>query len=219
MRITYFGNSWLGMFVVCNNDYALIPLDASERFENAISSALGVEVIKTTLASSNLLGIYAAMNSSGMVVSSLVEESELAALKQTGLNIHISPSLHNAHGNNIAVNDKGGVVNPHLPKEEVKRMEDVLGVELVPMHIAGYSALGSCCIATNKGFFVHFKAGEEEVEKLKNAFGVYGNKGTLNMGSGFVGKCALANDRGYVVGEASSPFEIGRLEESLDLIR
>ncbi len=218
MKTSYFGNSWLGMFILTNDKFSLIPLDAPEKVEKAVS-VLGTEVIKTTIANSNLLGIYGVMNSNGLILPNLCTERELKLLSELDINIYVSQDKHNAHGNNIAVNDRGGIINPHIPKEEQKRMAEVLGVELLPMHVAEHSTVGSCLLVTNKGVLINYKATETTVESIKNALGVYGNRGTLNMGSGFVGYGAIANSNGYVVGEESSPFEMGRLEEALDLIK
>jgi len=124
----------------------------------------------------------------------------------------------NAHGNNICTNNKCGIINPHIPEPQRKTMEDVLGVELIPMTIAKHTTVGSCVIATDNGFLAHYQASEDEMKQLEEIFKVKGNKGTVNMGTGFVSVGLAVNKNGYVAGEKTSAYELGRVEEALGFI-
>ena len=57
------------------------------------------------------------------------------------------------------------------------------------------------------------------MDDIKSILKVPGNKGTVNTGTGFVSFGAKANRNGYIVGEATTAFEMGRIEEALGLIR
>ncbi|NYZ74598.1 translation initiation factor IF-6 [Candidatus Micrarchaeota archaeon] len=218
-RTSYFGNPWIGMFIKTNDSVTMLPIDSVNKLDAAVAASLKTEIVKVGMADSNLLGIYTAMNSNGVVLPNIARKEEMALLKKSGLNVHISEARDNALGNNIAVNDKGGIINPHIPRAEAKVMEDVLGVELVPMKIGEYSTVGSACIATNTGFLAHYGCSEHDLKELRGALKVDGNKGTVNTGTGFVSYGAVVNRNGYVVGEKTTAFEIGRLEEALGLIR
>ena len=219
MKTAYFGNPWVGMFIKTNDTHTLLPLDSMKKLEDAAAETFKTEIIKVGVADSNLLGVYIAMNSSGIVLPNIIEEKEVLLLKKTGLNVYVSKERNNAMGNNVAVNDKGGLVNPHVDNAEAKAMADALGVELVPMSVAGYTTVGSAVLATNGGFLAHFKSDPDEMERIKGALKVYGNRGTVNTGTGFVSYGAAVNRNGYIVGEATTPFEIGRMEEALGLIK
>ncbi len=218
-RSSYFGNPWLGMFIKSSDSVSLLPVDAMDKLEEKVKLALKTNVVRFSVAQSNLLGVYLVMNKNGIVVPNVTSEQELAALKAAGLNVFVSSEKNNAHGNNIAVNDKIGLVNPHLPRESVKEMEDALGVELVATSIAGYTTLGSVCILTNGGFLAHYKASFEDMENLKQILKLPGNKGTVNTGAGFVSYGVVVNSHGYIAGESTTSFELGRVEEALGLIR
>lgn len=218
-RCSYFGNPWIGMFIKTNDGITMLPVDSMKKLEDKARESLKTDIVKTSIGDSNLLGIYIAMNSNGIILPNVVREEEAAAMRKSGLNIHISKERHNAHGNNIAVNDKGGVINPYVDGAERKKMEDVLGVELVPSGIAGYTTVGSICIATNTGFLAHYRTSEDELRLLKDALKVEGSKGTVNMGTGFVSYGVVVNKNGYIAGENTSAFELGRLEEALGLIK
>lgn len=218
-RTAYFGNPWIGMFIKTNDSVTMLPIDSMKKVEDAVAHSLRTEIVKVGMGDSNLLGVYMAMNSNGVVLPNITTKEEVALIRKSGLNAHISEARDNAHGNNVAVNDKGGVINPHIPRAEAKAMEDVLGVELVPMKVAGYATVGSACIATNTGFLAHYACSEHDLKDLKGALKVDGNKGTVNTGTGFVSYGAVVNRNGYIVGEKTTAFEIGRLEEALGLIR
>jgi translation initiation factor 6 len=154
-----------------------------------------------------------------VVLPNVARDEEIALLKREGLNVYVCRDRHNAMGNNMAVNDKGGVINPYVEKDEAKAIGDALGIELVPMTVAGFSTVGSACIASNGGFLAHYKAGEEDMARLREALKVHGSKGTVNTGTGFVSYGVVANSKGYVAGEDTTAFEMGRLEEALGLIK
>lgn len=214
----YLGNPWIGLFLKTSEDIALLPVDSPDKLVDKIKEYLKTDVHKLSIGNSNLLGIYCAMNSHGIVVPNIIYKDEIAALKKIGLNVHCSSARNNAHGNNIVVNDKGGIINSNIDKKERKNMEDALGVELVPMQLAGYTAVGSLCIATNKGYLAHYKTNEEEQKQLEQILKVKGSIGSLNMGTGFIKLGAIANTKGYLAGEISSAFELGRLEEALGFL-
>src|SRR5208283_3298388 len=211
-QVSYFGNPWLGMFISTNDMHTLVPIDSMKKVEDAINEGLRTEILKVSAGDSNLLGIYMAMNSNGIVLPNIMRDEEVDIIRGTKLNILISKEKNNAHGNNIAVNNKGGIINPNISHEERKKMEDALGVELVPMTVAGYSTLGSLCLATDSGFLTHFRASDDEMADIKSILKVPGNKGTVNTGTGFVSFGARANRNGYIVGEATTAFEMGRIE-------
>jgi len=218
-KTTYFGNPWIGMFIKTNDETTMLPADSMKKLDDVVGSALKTELLKVSIADSNLLGIYIAMNSNGIILPNVTNKGEADKIRRCGLNVHVSSETHNAHGNNIAVNDKGGIINPNVSREERRAMEDTLGVELVPATVAGYSTVGSACIARNTGFLAHFKTSEKEMGILRDALEVPGSKGTVNTGTGFVSYGIIVNKNGYVAGEQTTAYELGRLEEALGLIK
>ena len=218
-KTSYFGNPWIGMFIKTNDDLTVLPLDSMKKIEDAVTESLQTKIVKVGMSDSNLLGVYVAMNSNGIILPNIATEKEVELIRKTGINVYVSNAKHNAHGNNIAVNDKGGIINPNVEPHEAKKIEEVLGVEIVPMTVAGITTIGSACIATNTGFLVHYKSNDDELNRIKDVLKVQGNKGTVNTGTGFVSYGAIVNKNGYVVGEDTTAFEVGRLEEALGLIK
>ena len=213
-----YGSSFIGIYGVCGEKHLLLSPSCSPKLETACANALGLEAKRITIDGCGLLGIFCAMNSNGIIVPASASRAEREALKKLGLNVYAIKGRFSACGNNVAANDKGAVANPNLPKAEVKAIGDCLGVEVVQMCIAGHETVGACCLATNKGFLAHARMHESEFEVLESALKVKGAVGTLNVGLPFVRLCGLANSKGYVVGEGTTGFEMGKLEEALDFI-
>jgi len=184
MKASYFGNPWIGMFLRTNDEVSILPIDSMDKLDSVVRERLKTEVVKVGMGDSNLLGVYIAMNSKGAILPNVAREAEIELLKKAGLNVYVSKDKNNANGNNIAANDRGGIINPYVEKDEARVIGDVLGVELVPMSIAGFSTVGSACIATNTGFLAHFRSSEDDLARLKDALKVPGNKGTVNTGTG-----------------------------------
>jgi len=214
-KLSYYGNPWIGLFVKTNDKTTFAPHDALPKVVQSLEENLKTEVVKVSVGNFGIIGAYLAMNSTGIVLPNLATEEEMKVFRGLGLNAYRSGEKSNAHGNNIAANDKGGLINPRISDAERRKMEDVLGIELVPMKIAEYGTVGSCCLANNKGFLAHFSASEDEMILIADALKVKGEKGSVNMGTGFVSLGIVGNAHGYIAGEATSAYEMGRAESAL----
>ncbi|MBS3068627.1 translation initiation factor IF-6 [Candidatus Micrarchaeota archaeon] len=215
----YFGNPWIGMFIKTNDETTFVPLDTPDKLVKKISENLKTNVVRVSISDSNLLGIYIAMNSNGVVLPNVATAAEISAVKETGLNVYISKDKNNALGNNLLLNDKGALINSNISKEEIKNIQDTLGIEIFEGKIANYSTVGSACIANNDGFLAHFNTSESELDDIKKKLKINGLKGSINMGVGFISYGVIHNKNGYLAGELSSGFELGRVEEALGYIK
>lgn len=218
VKLRYYGNTLIGLFFRANDSVVLIPKDTLKSISELLEKTLEVNVIKVSIGLSNLNGAYVAMNNNGVILPQIVKEDEIRELKKAGLNVYISKDKNNAFGNNLCINDKGGIANPHISNSELKKIEDFLGIEIVKMKINNYSAVGAVCATTNKGFLVHYSTSDEELKKIERILKVKGVKGSINMGLGFVGSAIVANSKGFAVGEESSGYEIGIAESALGYI-
>lgn len=217
MRLSsYNGNPFIGVYCVANEELSLVPLDCQDSLVDDIKTCLEVEVIRTSLASSTILGTLMAMNSYGAVTSDMVSLSELRPLRGK-LRFRRVKDRVNAFGNNILVNDNAALVNPDLDNASIRTIADILNVEVVKGSVAGYNTVGSVCTVTNKGLLCHPLATKEEQDMLKSLFKVPVAVGTLNYGSRTVGASILANTKGAAVGSKTTPIEMGRVEDALYL--
>jgi len=214
-----FGNPNIGVYVAISDRVALIPADAPEKVERALSKNLGVRVVRASVQDSPLLGVLCAMNSHGVVVGRLVRERELELLKRVlgdEMNIEVLDIKETALGNLVLANDKGAVVSPLLPRHVVSRISDALDVEAVQMRLGRSYLVGALGVATNKGVLLCPLASDEEVEQVIDVLKVSkGGVGTVNRGNVFVRSGLVANSRGALVGFETTGPELMRIQSTL----
>ena len=217
MRLSrYGGNPNIGVYSAANESLAIISPDASEEFVKDAEEALGVNSLLTTVAGSFVVGSLVAMNSRCAVVSGLAEEAELELISEK-MSVYVLDCRHNAAGNNILLNDFGAIVNPMIDDASIAGMEKALGVKCVRSTVAGMDTVGSACRATNKGVVCHPNTSDEELKLIERTLNVEARRTTLNHGSRLLGPCLLANSKGALIGDDTTPIEMGKLEDALNL--
>ncbi len=201
---------YIGVFSTVSEDLVVVPPIDSEVFEDV----LGCPVVKTTVGGTRVNGALMDINSEGAVVSDIIEEREIEKLIEY-TNVTVIPDMNNALGNNILLNDNGALIHPDFEEKTKEAIETELDIKVAKGTIAGISMVGSVAVATNKGVLCHPQASDKEIEKLEEVFDVPVSKGTANHGSGWIGTCLVANSKGAVIGNQTTPIEMGRIEEGL----
>ena len=213
----YGGNPNIGVYSTANENIAIISPDATEDYVRDVEETLNVKAIMTTVAGSFVVGSLVAMNSSCAIVSGLAEEAELDILSKE-ISVAVLHSRYNAAGNNVLVNDFGAIINPNIDDRNAEMIEKALGVRCVRSMIAGIDTVGSACRATNKGAICHPKTSDAELKLIEDVLNVDAKRTTLNHGSLLLGPCIIANSKGAVVGDITTPIEMGKLEDALNLL-
>ena len=132
--------------------------------------------------------------------------------------LHDHHEIHrNVRASNILVNDRGAIVSPEYGHTAAGLLSDAFGVEVVFSSIAGCNTVGSVCRATNRGCVCHMDTSDEELDLIKDVLGVEAVRTSVNHGSRMVGAGIVANSKGAVVGDETTPIEMGRIEEGLAL--
>lgn len=196
------GSPNVGIYALATNRYILTPPRISASKARVLEEVLKAPVVKTSLAGTILLGVYAAANSNGIVLPAIVTEEEVKTISAVSGNVVQVKSRRNAFGNLILANDHGAIVAEPLSreKEAMRRIRDALGVEVVVGRIVGLPYVGSLASVNNKAALVHPECSEEEGELISSVLKVQVDSSTVNRGSPFVGAGMLSNDRGVVVG-------------------
>ncbi len=210
--ITFAGDPSIGVFARVVGNVAIIPPDSTPEFRHAVKEALQVEVIETLIQGSAIIGSLVAGNSRGIIVSGLAYEEEVEMLAKHREVFLLSDTM-NAAGNVIMANDTFAAVHPDMPESVAKQIGDFLGVEVITLVLGGIKTVGMAGVATNKGVIVHPRATDAQIKQIEAVANVPVGTGSINMGYGLIGTGLMANDTGYLAGNATSGFELGRIED------
>ena len=210
--ITFAGDPNIGVFARVFGDIAIVPPDSTAEFKAAVRDALGVTLVETTIQGSPIIGSLVAGNSRGVVVSGLATEEEIGRLAEHREVLLLTESM-NAAGNVIMANDTFAAVHEDMPTDLSKAIGEFLGVEVIHLTLGGVKTIGMAGVATNKGVIVHPRATERQIAVLEEIAKVPVGTGSINMGGALVGTGLLVNEKGYLAGNATSGFELGRIED------
>lgn len=217
-RIDIIGNPNVGVFILATDDVAIVPYNLLDEKMDIIKEALEVDVIKSSIAGSNLIGSLAVANSNGIVVTPHALDREIKQLEDLGLNVAKIPGTYTAVGNIVACNDKGAIVSPFLDEDAIDVLSTTLDVDVEATSMVGSDIIGSLITVTNRGFLMGKNATESEVDFARDVFGVEGDVGTVGRGISLVGACCLSNSNGAIVAKESTGPEMARVEESLGFL-
>jgi translation initiation factor 6 len=211
------GSPYLGVFVRANERCAIVPPSLPGPVERELKRVLGVEVVRTTVADSDVVGALVVANAHGVLVAEGVDSDERRLLEEVGP-VTVLRHRHNAIGNNVLANDRGALVHPEYPDEVVAAVGRALGVRAERGTLAGLATVGMAGLATVRGAVVHPKATDHELAVAEEVLGVPVVRSTANFGVPVVGACVVANSRGVLVGRPTTPVEIVHLQEGLQLV-
>jgi len=199
----------IGIFINVNDKFVFIPNGFAKTKADNLAQYLQTECIMTPVANTRFLGILMVLNNHGILLPNTSSPDEIANLrKQTDLNVKMLDTKHNALGNLICVNDKGGVISPIIEKDCIKEIEDTLDIEVMQKRIAGFYQVGAVMKANNLGGIIHPEADEEDIKNFSNILGDNIEPTTINGGIPFVSSGMLANSQAVVVGNLTNGPEI-----------
>jgi translation initiation factor 6 len=210
--ITFAGDPNIGVFARVVGDIAIVPPESTDEFKTAVRDALDVTLVETTIQGSAIIGSLVAGNSRGVVVSGLATEEEIGLLAEHREVMLLTESM-NAAGNVIMANDTFAAVHEDMPADLAKTIGEFLGVKVIYLTLGGVKTVGMAGVATNKGIIVHPRATERQIAVLEEIAKVPVGTGSINMGGALVGTGLLVNEKGYLAGNATSGFELGRIED------
>lgn len=217
LRRTLRGSPYVGVFCCITEKTGLFPLEIvahAPKEIRDIEELFGIEIIKTKLAESSLLGILAVGNSNGFVVGEIATEKEIQHLKSIGLKIKKIYGI-TAIGNLLEANDSKGICSPTIKAKTQREIAEFLKIELKPAKIGNSDLAGSSIVATNKGFVISTRASEKEFLETKKFFGLQGSSSTANYGDAFIGNSVAANSRAAIAGIHTTGVELVKIDEGL----
>jgi translation initiation factor 6 len=212
-QVSVLGEDFVGLLGFASDAYTIL----SPAFKGG--DVLGAPTLKTKVYGTNLVGLFCAGNSNGMLVPYFTSDSELRELREfageLGVEVARVAGRYTALGNLVAANDTATYVSDTL--RDVETIRDVLDVEVVSGDIAGRSEVGAYLSVTNGGFLAHPDA-EDKLGELAELFKVQGLTGTVNRGIPYVKSGLIANSNGYITGEQTTGIELQRIDDALGFI-
>lgn len=202
----------LGLYGLATDKYIIIGNDISTHQLETNENLKNIKIIKTSVASTNLVGIFLNGNSNGIIVSKDIVGIE-KDLKDINYDILFLDTVYTALGNLILMNDKGCIIS-RLLKNHKNKIERFFGIEC-EISSKDYLVIGSLAIATNKGCLVSPLLSQDEIKKIERILDVKIDVGTANFGSYFIGSCILANSKIAIVSPKTSGIELSKIEEVL----
>ena len=212
------GSDYVGVFATATDDFLFFGGGITQNGKKFLSEALGVKGIDLFVSNSSLVGLFARANSNGIVLSNLILDEEVKALKEMnlGINITVVDSGLNAIGSNVLANDKIAIVNEDYDQKAIRQIGDALGVEVIGARVDGFKTVGANNILTNRGLVVNNRATEAEKERLEKLSSFKSVRTTANTGSLYIGISAIANSRTVVAGEDTTGYELTRIIDGLE---
>lgn len=199
----------IGVYTKVNDSFVFLPNGFAKTKAKNLADYLKTDFIFTSIANTRLIGTLMVANNNGILLPNISFEHELEHLKKsTNLNVDVLDTKFTALGNLICVNDKGGVISPMIPKENLRKIQDVLGVEIIQKKVAGYHQVGAMIVATSHGGIIHPETDDEDIKTISSVLGVNVEPATINGGIPFVSSGILANNKSIVVGTLTNGPEI-----------
>ena len=199
----------IGLYTAVNDKHVFVPNGFAKTKAKKLSGYLDVDTIFTSMANTRLLGAMMVLNNNGVLLPQSASQYEYDKIKkETGLNVDVLDSKHNALGNLICANDKGAIVSPMIPKDRMKKIQDVLGVEVLQKRVAGYHQVVVVIVASMKGGVIHPETDEDDINTISNVLGVNIEPATINGGIPYVHSGILVNNHNMVVGTHTTGPEI-----------
>ena len=209
IKYDIYRNPNIGIYTKTNNNFVFIPKGFTQTKTESLAKYLQTDYLITSIANTRLLGILMVLNNHGILLPKTCSQEEIKNLKKgTDLNIKILNAKHNALGNLICANDKGGIISPVIDKEHLREIEDVLDIEVLQKKIAGYNQVGAVMTATNQGGVIHPEADEKDISVFSNILGINIEPATINGGIPYLSSGILANSNAVVVGTLTNGPEI-----------
>ncbi len=212
IRANFNGDPNIGLYGFASDSYCL--LGNQPKHGRKMEEMLKAKIKSAQIAGTELVGLFAAGNSSGIILAKIIEARELKEIKKAlGINVFVIKAKETAIGNLLLCNDKGCIISGRL-KKYGKDIAEILDCETAVGKVAGLHIVGSAAIATNKGCLCHRETEEGELKLIEEILKVKADIGSIG-GSPFVKAGIIANSHGVVVSDEASGPELQRIDEVL----
>ncbi|MEM0002237.1 MAG: translation initiation factor IF-6 [Desulfurococcaceae archaeon] len=221
-KMSFFGNPNIGIYAYVNDKILVVPPGIGKDDIDEMNSVLKTIPIEAKIAGTILNGVFLAGNNNTIIVPHIVFEEELEhirkSIKELGLDVEVvvSESKYTALGNLILCNSRGCIVSPLIEESEVKKLADILGVEVLKARLVNLDVPGSVAVINDQGGVIHPDANEDDLKIIKNVAKITVEYATVNGGMPYVKSGLLANNKGVVVGGNTTGPEVLRIKAGFE---
>jgi len=218
-RTDFEGDPNVGAFAVITNEIVFTSPHMSKKSIDTLERAFNVPLVQSTVASLDVVGLMSIANCSGLLLPYTTRDEELAVIKgSVDITVDWLDSKMTALGNIILANDNGAICHPDFDSKAIKKISDVLDVEVVPGTVAKLPIVGVSSVVTNQGAVVHPMATIEEIERISEMLRVHVEVGTVNRGSPYARLGVLANTDGMIAGSDTTGVELAHISQVLGYV-
>lgn len=214
--LNFENNPHVGLFAFATDRFCIVQKYIRKKDAKLMQSVLKVPVYEASALRTGFLGIFAAGNSSGVIVSDRLEEDEIRQLKAS-VDVLVLETRHTAVGNLMLANDTGCIISKEL-EGHMKEISEFLGVETRVGTIAGMDIVGSLAVCNSRGCLVHKAISERERKLVEKTLGVPVMPGSVNFGNQWIRSGLIANSNGFIAGDHASGPELGLAAEALGFV-
>lgn len=217
-KLTMYRNANIGVFMFANNKIAITPPGLSKNTRKAIIENLDVDIIETTLAGMHIIGVLVAGNDKAIVLPDIVKPEEVDLIKESvgnTIKIEVISTKHTALGNLIAANNKSAYISTVFERELDSKLSEILEVPIYRRTFLGLPIVGSMIVANDKLAYIHPMISDEDAIVISKELGVTTVHTTVNEGVGFVRVGIVMNNKGILVGNATTGPEIMNITSAL----
>ena len=212
-KSSFLGDPNIGLYGFATDNYCLLGINPHKSVLENLIKTIGLKPKITTIAGTELLGLFVVGNSNGIIVPKIIEDDELEKLKKYfNINIEVVRSRETALGNLILCNDNGCIISRSISRFK-KIISDTLDCEVELGTVSGLNIVGSTAAVTNVGCLCHREAKEREMKNIENILKVKVDVGTVGYGSPFIKSGLIVNSKGILYAEGTTGAELGRIEE------
>ena len=211
-------NSNIGLFGLATDNYAIFPKNTKQSIFTIAVQTLKVPIVRTTVVSSQLGGIFAVGNSKKLLLTEHISQDEydnICLQLENKIEVEVFKTKLTALGNNILLSDKVALIHTSYPESEKEFIESFFGVETISCTLMGNPLIGSLTFSTSKGILVHPNISEEELVWLSEKFERKANVTTVNRGVPYPRVGIIANSNGALLGSDTTGSETMRIFDIL----
>jgi len=220
-NLDFEGNSEIGAYVRLTNKYIIVGKAHKSNVIDFFREHFTCPVVETTINTIKTVGVLCAGNSKGLILPDTCTDQEMMHIRNS-----LPPEIKvvriterlNCLGNVILCNDYACIVSPEIEDENIKIIEETLGVPVYKHLIGKESLVGTFAVLNNQGMLTGPHVTADEQRELSELLGVRVIAGTINCGGGAIGGGIVANDWAHISGSNCTNVEIRVAESVFDLI-